>query len=201
MKRLLTLAALLLVVAVPSAFAYVEAPYTLGRVCHESTNIIHLEVTQVNKEKGLIYYKKLTEIKGKEAQKEIKHNIGKRGYNAREWQTIMKWAAVGKRAMMFFNAGASETCIGNYWYQCYKEGEWWGMVHAEPYLLRTFSGNPDVLARAIVDIQKNKEVVVTCFADANREQMHQQKGKIQRLRASLKRLDYNVKRDFVAFGG
>src|ERR1051325_9846557 len=103
MKRLLVVAALLLGTGVPSAFAYIEAPYSLGRVCNESTHIIHLEVTKVNKDKGLIYYKKVAEIKGKEAQKEIKHNIGKRGFNAREWQTVMKWAAVGKRAVMFHN--------------------------------------------------------------------------------------------------
>jgi hypothetical protein len=44
-------------------------------------------------------------------------------------------------------------------------------------------------------------VVVTCLADGNKEQLHQRKGKIQRLRASLKLLDYNPKRDFVGWGG
>jgi hypothetical protein len=200
MKRLLLIAAVLLATGVPSAFAYVEAPYTLGRVCHESSNILHLEVTKVNKEKGLIYYKKLTDLKGKDAAQEFKHNIGKRGFNPREWQTVMNWAEVGKKAIMFHNGGASETCIGDYWYQCYKEGEWWGMSHAEPFLLRSFCGETDALAKAVVEVVANREVVVPCFVDANREQMHVRKGKLQRLKVSLKRLDYNAKRDFVAFG-
>jgi hypothetical protein len=112
----------------------------------------------------------------------------------------MNWAEVGRRAVMFHNGGQSETCIGDYWYQTYKENEWWGMTHAEPYMLRTFSGSSDVLAKAAADIVAGKEVVVPCYVDANRDQMHVRKGKHQRLKASLKRIDYNPKRDFVAFG-
>jgi len=37
------------------------------------------------------------------------------------------------------NGGASETCIGNYWYQIYP-GDWWSMSHGEPFLLRSYAG-------------------------------------------------------------
>ena len=50
----------------------------------------------------------------------------------------MEWAEVGKTAIFFHNGGASETCIGSYWYQCYPNGEWWGLSHGEPFLLRSF---------------------------------------------------------------
>jgi hypothetical protein len=113
----------------------------------------------------------------------------------------MNWAEVGKKAVFFHNGGASETCIGTYWYQCYNEGEWWGMSHAEPFLLRTYYGQPEKLAEAVTQILQGKEVVVTCLADGNKEQLHQRKGKVQRLKASLKLLDYNQKRDFVGWGG
>jgi hypothetical protein len=181
--------------------AYVEAPYTLGRVCAESPHIVLMEVSRVNKEKGIVIYKKVKDLKGKHAEEEIKHNIGKRGFHAREWQTILNWAEVGKKAVFFHNGGQSETCIGDYWYQCYREGAWWGMTHAEPFLLRTFYGSADKLAAAVPDMLQGREVIVTCLQDANREQMHLRKGKVQRLKASLKRLDYNPRRDFVAFGG
>src|SRR5262245_703050 len=102
--------------------AYVEAPYTLGRVVTESTTITLVEVVKVNKEKGLIIYKKLQDIKGQYAKDELKHNIGKRGFHPREWQNVMNWAEVGKKAVFFSNGEQSETCIGTYWYQCYKEG-------------------------------------------------------------------------------
>jgi hypothetical protein len=185
----------------PAATAYVEAPHTLGRCCQESSNIVLVEVLRVNKDKGLIFYKKVQDLKGKHPEDQIKHNIGKRGFHPREWQNVMAWAEVGKRAVFFHNGGASETCIGTYWYQCYKEGEWWGMSHAEPFLLRTYLGDIEKLATAVTDIQAGKVVVVPCLADGSKEQLHQRKGKLQRLRASLKLLDYNAKRDFVGWGG
>jgi hypothetical protein len=201
MKRSpLLVAAAALLTAVPGARGYVEVPYTLGRVCSESTNIVLVEVAKVNKEKGLIVFKKVKDLKGNHAQ-EIKHNIGQRGFHPREWQTIMAWAAEGKKAVFFHNGGASETCIGGYWYQCYPEGEWWGLSHAEPFLLRTYYGDAEKLAAAVTAIQAGKEVVVPCMADANKEQLHLRKGKMQRLKASLKLQEYDAKRDFVAWGG
>ena len=180
---------------------YVEAPHTLGRCVHESTNIVLMEISRVNKEKGLIIYKKVQDLKGKYAKEEIKHNIGTRGFHPREWQNVMKWAEPGKKAVFFFNGGASETCIGTYWYQCYAEGEWWGMTHAEPFLLRTYCGEADKLAEAVTAILQNKEVVVPCMADGNKDLFHNRKGKMQLMKASLKLLEYNPRRDFVAWGG
>ena len=49
------------------------------------------------------------------------------------------WGEAGKRAVFFHDGGASETCTGTYWYQCYPENEWWGMAHAEPFLLRSYA--------------------------------------------------------------
>jgi hypothetical protein len=183
------------------AGAYVEAPHTLGRCCHESSNVVLVEVVRIDKAKGLIIYKKVQDLKGKHPEAQIKHNIGKRGFHPREWQNVMAWAEVGKRAVFFHNGGASETCIGTYWYQCYKEGDWWGMSHAEPFLLRTYSGDVEKLSAAVTEIMAGKQVVVTCLADGNKEQLHQRKGKVQRMKASLKLQDYNPKRDFVAWGG
>jgi len=190
----------LLLAAAPAARAYVEAPYSLGQVCKEATNVMVLEVTKVNKEKGLIIYKKVEDLKGKHPTDEIKHNIGQRGFHPREWQNIMKWAEVGKKAVFFHNGGASETCIGTYWYQCYNEGEWWGMSHAEPFLLRTYYGEPEKLATAVTAIVAGKEVVVPCLVDGNKNDLHERKGKVQRLKASLARGNYDAKRDFVGFG-
>jgi hypothetical protein len=113
----------------------------------------------------------------------------------------MAWAVVGKRAVFMYAGDASETCIGTYWYQCYRECEWWGMSHAEPFLLRTFYGDPDKLAAHCTRMLKGEEVVVTCLADTNKEQLHLRKGKVQRLKASLKKLEYDPKGDFVGWGG
>ncbi len=186
---------------VPSARAYVEVPYTLGRTCSESTNIVLVEVTRVNKDKNLILYKKVQDLKGSHPEAVIKHNIGKGGFHPREWQNIMAWAEPGKRAVFFHNGSGSETCIGTYWYQCEHAGDWWNLSHAEPFMLRTFYGDVERLAAAVTAIVAGKEVVVTCLADGNKEQLHLRKGKVQRLKVSLKRIEYDARRDFVGFGG
>src|SRR5229473_2063059 len=112
----------------------------------------------------------------------------------------MEWAEVVKTANFFHNGGASETCICNYWYQAYA-GDWWGMSHGEPFLLRSYAGNIDKLAAAVTDIMAGKEVVVSCMVDGNKDDLHLRRAKIQRLRASLKLLDYDPKRDFAGWGG
>src|SRR5207247_100901 len=56
------------------------------------------------------------------------------------------------------------------------------------------------LSAAVKEIVAGREVVVPCYADGNRDQLHLCKGKLQRLKASLKRIDYDPKRDFVGLG-
>ena len=177
--------AVLLAVPAPPARAYVEAPHSLGQVISLSTNIMVLQVEKVDKEKNMIIYKKLYDLKGKHPTDVIKHNIGRGGFHPREWQYPMEWVEVGKKAVFFHNGGASETCIGTYWYQCYAQGEWWGMSHGEPFLLRTFAGDVNKLAAAVKDILDNKEVIVPCMVDGNKDDLHLRRAKIQRLRASL----------------
>lgn len=200
MRWLLTLSVACL--AASQGQAYVEVPYTLGRIVHESTHIVLMEVAKINTEKNLVIFKKVADLKGKHPKDEIKHNIGKRGFHPREHQNIMAWAQPGKKAVFFHNGGASETCIGTYWYQCYPEGpEWWGMSHAEPFLLKTFAGDAEKLGEAVKVILAGKEVQIPCFAEGPRDPFHLRKGKLQTLWASLKRMDYNPKRDFVGWGG
>ncbi len=182
-------------------YAYVEAPYTLGRVIHESSHIMIVQVEKVDKQNNVIVFRKIQDLKGKHPTDVIQHNIGRGGFNPREWQYPMEWAEVGKKAIFFHNGGASETCIGTYWYQAYGGGGNWGMSHGEPFLLRSFAGKVDQLATAVTAIAAGQEVVVSCMVDGNKDDLHMRRAKIQRLRNSLKLLDYNPKRDFVGWGG
>jgi hypothetical protein len=201
MRTFLVSAAALLFLPLPRAAAYIEAPHSLGRCVHESSTIVLVELVRVNTDKNLLIFKKLADIKGKHPTNEIKHNIGKRGFHEREWKNVMQWAEPGKKAVFMYQGNASETCIGGYWYQCYQEGEWWAMSHAEPFLLRTFFGDPEKLAALCARILKNEEVITTCLADGDKNQLHLRKGKVQRMKASLKKLDYDPKKDFVGWGG
>lgn len=196
----LLLAILAVASILPWAEAYVEVPITLGDIVRQSTNIVHMQVQKVDREKNLIIYKKLRDIKGVHPQDPIKHNIGRGGLRPGEWQEIMNWAEVGKEAVFFHNGGASETYFGVSWYQAYPQGEWWGMSHGEPFLLRSYAGKVERLPSLIEEMLAGKEVIVPCMVDGDKEALHKKTARIQRLRASLKLLDYNPKRDFVGWG-
>jgi hypothetical protein len=195
------IAAVVLLSSFQPARGYVEVPMSLGDVIRQSTNICVMQVTKVDREKNLIVYQKVQDLKGKHPQDQIKHNIGRGGLRPGEWEEIMKWAEVGKLAVFFHNGGASETFIGVTWYQAYPQGEWWGMSHGEPYLLRSYAGKVDKFPALLKEILDNKEVVVPCMVDGDKEAIHKKTARIQRLKASLKIVDYNPKRDFVGWGG
>lgn len=183
------------------ALAYVEIAYTLGRVVLESTAITVLRVEKVDKERNLIMFRKVQDVKGTMAGETTKHNIGRAGFHEREWKAIMDWAEPGKTAVFFNNGGASETCIGNYWYQAYNGGEWWNMSHGEPYMLRSYAGSPEKLTAIVQSMLAGQEVVVPCMVDGDKQALQLRTAKIQRMKASMKIQDYNAPRDFVGWGG
>jgi hypothetical protein len=183
------------------AHAYIEAAHSFGQVVGLSTNICLMQVTQVDREKCFIIYRKIKDIKGVHPTEVIKHNIGRGGLRPNEWKQAMDWAEPGKTAVFFHNGGASETCIGTWWYQAYAGGEWWNHSHGEPFLLRTYCGSPDKLVGLVASVLEGKEAIAPCMVDGDKELLHNRSAKIQRLKVSLKLQDYNQKRDFVGWGG
>jgi hypothetical protein len=181
--------------------AYVEAPMSLGAVIQQSSHIMLVRVQAVDREKNIIIFRKERDIKGKHPTEIIKHNVGRGGLRPNEWKPQMDWAEPGKAAVFFHNGGASETCIGTWWYQAYAGGEWWNHSHGEPYLLRSYCGSPEKLAGIVAEMLAGREVVVPCMVDGNKDDLHNRRAKIQRLKASLKIQDYNPKRDFAGWGG
>lgn len=201
MKRTVP-ALLLLALAAPAAWGrrYIEVPYSLGRLVAESTNILVVQVEKVDKDNNRILYRKIRDLKGTHPTDVLRHNIGKAGFHPREWQNVMAWAEPGKLAVFMYNGGASETCIDTYWYQAYGGGADWGMSHAEPFLNRSFAGKPEKLAMAIEEILAGREVIVPAMVDGDKNTLHLRSAKVQRLKASLKLMDYNAARDFIGWG-
>src|SRR5712691_3685746 len=153
MRSRITLAVIAALALAPAARAYVEAAHSFGQVISLSTNIVLVRVEKVEKDKRVIVYSKIRDIKGKHPTDIIKHNLGaSNGFHPREFQYPMEWAEVGKTAVFFHNGGASETCIGTYWYQAYSGGEWWNFSHGEPFLLRTFAGKPEKCAQLVAEM-------------------------------------------------
>ena len=209
MQRYPRLALVLIALTVAGAFswltqtsqAYVEAVMSLGSVLQQSTNVVLMRVESVDKKNNTIIYRKVRDIKGKHPTDVIKHNIGRGGLRPDEWKVQMDWAEPGKLAVFFHNGGASETCIGNWWYQAYAGGEWWNHSHGEPFLLRSFCGTPEKLVGIVEQMLQGQETLSPCMIDGNKEDLHARRAKIQRVKASLKLQDYNPKRDFVGWGG
>lgn len=199
--RGLTAAALTLLFVPAPARAYVEAPLPLGAVVQQSVVVCAMVVTKVDRQQNLIIYQKTADLKGKHPHETIKHTIGRGGLRPGEWQEIMNWAEPGKPAVFFHNGSASETYIGPTWYQAYPQGEWWGMSHGEPFMLRSYAGKVDKLPALVADIVAGKEVIVPCMLDGDKEALHKKAAKVQRMKVSLKLLDYNPKRDFAGWGG
>jgi outer membrane protein assembly factor BamB len=206
-KKLLTfcmtaLLALLLVALAPSrpTHGYIECNYPLGKVMAESTNILVMVVESVDRQKNIIIYRKVRDLKGTHPGDILKHNIGQAGFNPREWQNVMAWADIGKTAVFFHNGGIGTVCIENYWYQVPLGGDWWNMNHAEPYMLRTFAGKPDKLATAVTAILAGQEAVIPCMVDGDKNAIQLRTARVQRMKASLQIQDYNPQRDFVDWG-
>lgn len=191
--------ALAIVLAPHPSRAYVEAQYPLGRILAESSNVMVLRVESVDKQKNLIVYHKLQDLKGQDPRTTFKHDIGQRGFNPREWQGVMAWAEPGKVAVFFHNGSAGECCIDGYWYQV-GAGDWWVMTHAEPYLLRSYCGRPEKLAAMLPQVLAGQEVVVPCMVDGDKMTLQLRTARLQRLKASLKIQDYNATRDFMGWG-
>lgn len=196
-KLLLCLA--LVGVASP-AYAYIEAPMTLGDVINQSNMITVLRVARVDKPNKLIVYEKVEDVKGKFPTTTCRHVISgqlKEG----EIKTVLDWAEPGKTAIFFAKDGACETCFDNYWYQIYKNADdLYGMSHGEPFLLRSYAGKADKLPPLVRAIMEGREVVVPAMED-NKELLHKRSAKVMRMKASLKLLTYDPKRDFVGWGG
>ena len=186
--------------AVPTQ-AYIEAPHSFGEVVNKSTNIVVITVTAVDKEKKTVVYRKVQDLKGKHPTDVVK-TLCQGELRPGEIAEVFRWAEPGKVAVMFYNGGQAEICMGTGWYQVNAAGEWWSMTHGEPFLLRSFSGRIPKLITLVNEIQTGKEVIVPCLRDTNnKDDLHLRRAKGQKLKASLKLLTYDQTRDFAGYGG
>ena len=177
-----------------NAIAYIASPpTTLGSMFKESTHVIIVKVEILDRDKNVIIWRKLRDVKGKWPSDLVKQNIGgetpdKEVTAARKY--IMKWAEIGKTTVMFAQGSNKwgRTYIDQQWY-CgpSADWQWWSMSHGEPLLRKVYTGKADDLVTAIEAIAARKEVIVPCMVE----------GKIRQMRASLKLLDFNPKRDAV----
>jgi hypothetical protein len=184
-----------------SASAYIGGPpASLGMMCSWSTHVAIVEVAKLDREKNVIIYRKLRDVKGKWPNEFMRQTIPAA---SAERALIFQWAEVGKTTVIcaLESYKWSHTYIDRHWYASVtNDWQWWNVSHSEPILLRTYCGKPERLIGAVSSILANKEVIVPCMVGDNPAELAQKTAKIQRLKASLKLTDYNPKRDFAGWG-
>jgi hypothetical protein len=200
---LASLAAICLLAACPRPLAaYIKVePLTLGNLSRQSNHIYVLRVEKVDAEQGTIHFKSVKQLKGQPDGTAAKHYIGPKVEGSK---IILDWAAEGKTAVIFCNVekgyGRGHCYIDGYWYWMTYEGKHWTAGAGEPAWLSRYCGTADRLRDALAKILDGQEVVVPCMVSDNRKDLEQRRARVQRVRAGLKILDYDAKRDFVGWG-
>jgi hypothetical protein len=203
LSSLALIAGFLVTVSLPApAAAYIGGPPgTLGLMCSWSTHVMIVKVERFDRDKGVVIFRKVQDVKGKWPVEVIRQRFAPA---LAQQLRIMDWAEAERTTVMFALESYrwSHTYIDGAWYAANTgDWQWWNVAHVEPLLLRWYSGRATRLADSARAILAGKEVVVPCMDSSNPEELRLGKARKQRLKASLKLLDYNPKRDFVAWGG
>jgi hypothetical protein len=212
------LVANLLVAGEPGpAHAYIANPLNqVGELCSMSTYITVIRVEKVSKEKGIIIFRKVRDIKGTYPREVVRHvidfkEIPKQKFNmarpeAKEFQYAIQWAEVGKTAIMFSlnysnNGHFGHTYIDRCWYShaCpARDWDVWRTLYSNPAYLRTWHcGSPAQLLSAVEEMLAGKESLVPILAEGSTEDLRAGLAKIQGLRVSLRLGGIDPKRDVV----
>jgi hypothetical protein len=201
------------------ARAYITAPVaTLGRLS-ESTYVTVVRVEKVSKEKGVIIYRKVRDLKGTYPKEAIKHVFDLKNTpqhkglgdvpvrpDEKDWRYAVDWAEAGKTAVLltlkydpFGDFG--HTYIDGCWYATMcprRDWEFWYAIYSDPALLsRWHGGTPAQLASALEEVLAGKVAVVPVLAEGTREDLRTGRAKIRGLRVAASVHDYNPQRDLV----
>jgi hypothetical protein len=201
------------------ARAYITAPVaTLGQLS-ESTYITLVRVDKVSREKGIIVYRKVRDLKGKYPKETIKHVFDLKKTpahqgpgdvpirpNEKDWQYAIKWAEAGKTAVMFTRkydpyGDFGHTYIDGCWYATMcppRDWEFWYAIYAEPKLLSQWHcGAAAQLHAAVETMLGGAEAVVPVLGEGDRDDLRLGRAKIRGLKVSAKIHNYDPKRDLV----
>ncbi|MCS7045323.1 MAG: HEAT repeat domain-containing protein [Gemmataceae bacterium] len=202
------------------AHAYITAPVsTLGAAVVDSTYVTVLRVDKVNKERGIIIYRKVRDLKGKYPKELVKHIFDLKGTpahrgpgdvpvrpNEKDWNYALQWAEPGKTAVMLTRkydpyGDFGHTYIDGCWYATMcppRDWEFWYAIYADPNLLaRWHAGPPEKLIPALEALSAGKDGVALVLSKGTRDDLRAGRAKLQRLRVSLGLRDYVAQRDLI----
>src|SRR5437763_5229832 len=82
------------------AWGYLGTLQPLGQVARDARQIVVLRVDRVSREKKVILYSKVADLKGTHPGTEVKHHVAG-NEDARESEAILHWAEPGNLALFF----------------------------------------------------------------------------------------------------
>lgn len=201
-----------------SAQAYITAPVTtLGSAVADSTYVTVVRVEKFSREKGVILYTKVRDLKGKYPKDTLKHVFSLKETpqhkgsgdvpvrpDEKDWKYALQWAEEGKTAVMFTRkydpyGDSGHTYIDGCWYATMcppRDWEFWYAIYADPNLLsRWHAGTPAQLIPAVEAIVAGHDAVVPVLGKGTKDELREGKAKIQGLRVSNALRDFDPKRD------
>jgi HEAT repeat protein len=163
MKRLLYVMPVVIAAANP-AWAYLAAMPTLGKIMVDSSNIVVLEVDKISRDKQVVIFKKVADLKGKGLPEVVKHKLTD-GFHPRQARAILDWAEPGRIAVCFQSGERTcVTCIGGFWYECaVGQNPWWTMTTGRPELSYAYSGSTGKLRDHVTAMLAERETVITAL--------------------------------------
>jgi hypothetical protein len=157
-------AALVMALAAPAAVGYIHfPPMSLPKMCKISTHIRVLTLKKHDKEKGILLFEVVEDLKGKKSiVKSFRHAVRP---DAAGIKPILDWLGDNKRAVMFtIEAGfaCGYVFIDDYCYSVdyNRAGEVWLLIRAEPNLSACYHGSVEQLQKVAKDVLDGKDVKV-----------------------------------------
>lgn len=212
LRALLTVGSLLAVRVGPAAGYVSVTPPTLGALCNDSVNIYVLRVEKASREKGVILFTCVAQLKGKPDPTAARHVIPAALAVGGEKQTtaadvdgpklILDWATEGKMAVFFTVTrgdddpggdvkGVGHAYIDNFWYTLSynRDGRCWVAFKSERSLLTRYCGPADKLGDAVARILRGEEIVVPALVSDSKPALPPGRAPVQDVRASLQILN------------
>jgi len=144
--------------------AYLAAMPTLGKIIVDSSNIVVLQVDKTSRDKQVVIFKKVADLKGKGLPEVVKHKLTD-GFHPRQARAILDWAEPGSMALCFQNGERTcVTCIGGFWYECaISATPWWTMTTGRPELSYAYSGSTAKLRHHVTAMLSGRQVIITAL--------------------------------------
>ena len=186
------------------AEGYIDAfrPASLGEVCARADSVTVMKVDKFSKEKGVVIFRKVNDLKGKFPRDEFREVLGKAHLEG-ERKRYLAWVGEGKTVLVFRYENRVALCIGDQW----SVGDqappkdaadvYTMNTRTEPFFLQSFCGDGKKLLPAVTALLAGKAVVVPCMLGTRDKELRERTGELARVRTDLKQKGFDLKRDVV----